>query len=230
MGRFLIFGGVGLAAAAGAQQKSFLGTKGDPIGSSLGSGGSGLMPLFQMLLALGLVYCLVRFAMPRLISRFARREAGSRAIVLEDSADLAGAKLYVVSVHGRKLLLAASSTGISNLCDLGEAQEGNGQDEKANEISFMEALERAGEADTTQSGSESNERLEEVLAMLEQPRQAPALAAVDPAMFATRLPEKTEPLPPVSSEPRPWQPRRITKQDCEDEIEAVLRRLQQLDS
>lgn len=99
-----------------------LGTKPDPLTSAAASsgGGVGLMALVQMLVALGIVLVVVKWALPKFASSFNKRLApgvGS-SIKIEESAAFAGGNLYVVSVRGRDLLLASSQSGVACLADL----------------------------------------------------------------------------------------------------------------
>lgn len=107
------------ATAASAQD---LGTKPDPLtGAAASSGGGvGLMALVQMLVALGIVLAVVKWALPRFASSFNKRLSpgvGS-AIRIEESAAFAGGNLYLVSVRGRDLLLSSSQSGVACLADL----------------------------------------------------------------------------------------------------------------
>ena len=107
-----------------AQGQGFPGAKPDPAGaSSLSQGaGGGMGALFNVLLALGIVYGLLRYAMPNVLSRMNKRlvtGAGS-AIKVEESASFAGGSLYVVSARGKTILLAVGSQGVRFLTDLTE--------------------------------------------------------------------------------------------------------------
>jgi flagellar biogenesis protein FliO len=111
-----------VASVPFALAQSFPGTKPDPTGASAvtQSSGSGIGSLFNVLLALGIVYGLLRFAMPKVMARMSRRlvtGAGS-AIRIEESATFAGGSLYVVSARGKTLLLGVGSQGVQNLADL----------------------------------------------------------------------------------------------------------------
>ena len=78
--------------------------------------------LFNVLLALGIVYGLLRYAMPKVLARMNKRlvtGAGS-AIKVEESASFAGGSLYVVSARGKTILLAVGSQGVRFLTDLTE--------------------------------------------------------------------------------------------------------------
>jgi len=78
--------------------------------------------LFNVLLALGIVYGLLRYAMPKVLARMNKRlvtGAGS-AIKVEESASFAGGSLYVVSARGKTILLAVGAQGVRFLTDLTE--------------------------------------------------------------------------------------------------------------
>jgi len=105
-----------------ALAQDFPGAKADPVGQSgAGAGnGPGIGSLFNVLLALGIVYGLLRFAGPKIIGRMNRRLAtgvGSD-IRIEESATFAGGNLYVVTARGRSLLLSVGSGGVQCLADL----------------------------------------------------------------------------------------------------------------
>ncbi len=110
--------GAWLASGALAQE-GFAGTKASPVASG-GSGGVGIMPIFQMLLALGIVLALLRFALPKLMGKLNRTlvpGVGS-SIRVEESANFAGGSLYIVNVKHKSLLLSVSSSGVQYLTDL----------------------------------------------------------------------------------------------------------------
>lgn len=97
-----------------------LGTKANPVSSGVGGSSVGIMPFVNVLLALGIVYGLLRFAMPKMMSRMNKRLVpgiGS-GIQIEESAAFAGGSLYIVSARGKTLLLAVGSQGVQNLADL----------------------------------------------------------------------------------------------------------------
>lgn len=86
-------------------------------------GGIGAMPFIQMALALGVVLLLLKFVMPKLVTKLNKKivtKDGS-AIHIEESAAFAGGSLYIVRAKGKTLLLSASATGVTCLADLGEA-------------------------------------------------------------------------------------------------------------
>lgn len=111
--------------AAMAVGQAFPGTKADPVGSSSSAAvgaGPGIGSLFNVLLALGIVYILLKVAMPKLLGRMNRRLATgtSSEIRIEESATFAGGSLYVVNARGRALLLSVSGGGVQCLADLTE--------------------------------------------------------------------------------------------------------------
>jgi len=106
-------------------QSALSGTKADLVGGSTltqstSSGGFG--PLFNVLLALGIVYGILRFAMPKVMSRISKRlvTGTGSAIRIEESATFAGGSLYVVSARGKTLLLGVGTQGVQTLADLTE--------------------------------------------------------------------------------------------------------------
>lgn len=211
-----------LAGLSLAQVKTFAGTKSDAVRTTVESpSGMGLMPFFQMLIALGIVFALVKLLLPRILAKMNKRlmPSSGSGIVVEESASFAGGSLYVVNARGKALLLSVSASGVSCLADLSQAQQPEAP-------TFLEALEQA-EQDTTVPLNEPI--LEDVHRILEN-SAGPAVnhAAIEQEVFETRLPEGVKPLPSVTSEATPWQPRRLTREDREVEIDEILRRLQQL--
>lgn len=109
------------SAAMSLSAQGFPGAKSDPVGSSSNAAsGAGIGSLFNILLALGIVYGLLKFAMPKMLGRMNRKLAtgvGSD-IRIEESATFAGGSLYVVSARGRSLLLSVGTQGVQCLADL----------------------------------------------------------------------------------------------------------------
>lgn len=106
---------------AGAQ---VLGTK--PTGSAITGGATspiGAMPLLQMLIALGIVFGLLKFGLPKIASRLNKHLATpvSSSIRIEESANFAGGALYLVSVKQKTLLLSVGTHGVNCLADISEA-------------------------------------------------------------------------------------------------------------
>lgn len=82
------------------------------------------MPFVQMLVALGVVLLLIKFALPKLVGKLNKRlvtGVGS-GIRIEESASFAGGNLYVVSARAKTLLLSVSPSGVNCLADLTETQ------------------------------------------------------------------------------------------------------------
>jgi flagellar biogenesis protein FliO len=101
-----------------------LGTKGDGASALQGptsSGGS----LLQMIIAVLVVFGLMKYFLPKMISKFGGKlnpGLGS-SIKIEESASFQGGTLYLVSVKDRSLLLGVSGTNISTLADLGSSNK-----------------------------------------------------------------------------------------------------------
>lgn len=109
---------------ASAQQTSFPGTKKDILVAPTSSGSSalGVLQLAQLLIALGVVFVVVRYLLPKLAARMGRRlntKIGSD-IKIEESASFAGGMLYIVQVRGKTLLISVGAQGVSCLADLTE--------------------------------------------------------------------------------------------------------------
>lgn len=113
---------IGLATIAAGQ--GFPGAKADPISSGTSSAAAGFGPLLNVLIALGIVYALLRFAMPKVMSRLNKRLVTdvSGGIRIEESASFAGGNLYIVRARNRELLLSVSTQGVRCLADLSEAK------------------------------------------------------------------------------------------------------------
>ena len=105
-------------------EDGILGTKGDSSSALQGptsSGGS----LLQMIIAVLVVFGLMKYMLPKLIAKFGGKlntGIGS-SIKIEESASFQGGTLYLVSVKDRSLLLGVSGTNISTLADLGNTNK-----------------------------------------------------------------------------------------------------------
>ena len=114
-----------VAASAWADD-GLLGTKGDTASALQGptsSGGS----LLQMIIAVLVVFGLMKFFLPKMIAKFGGKlntGIGS-SIKIEESASFQGGTLYLVSVKDRSLLLGVAGTSITTLADLGSANNPN---------------------------------------------------------------------------------------------------------
>ena len=101
-----------------------LGTKSDlvvksPQSTSVVSG----WDMVQMVVALAIVFALLKWALPKLVAKMNRRvvtKEGS-SISVEESASFGGGSLQIVTARGRTLLLCVSQSGVSCLADLSVA-------------------------------------------------------------------------------------------------------------
>lgn len=119
---------IGIAAAwASAQQTSFPGTKKDIMSAPISGGSStlGVVQLAQMLIALGIVFAVVKYLLPKIATKMGKKlntKLGSD-IKIEESASFAGGMLYIVQARGKSLLISVGQQGVTCLADLTEKEE-----------------------------------------------------------------------------------------------------------
>ena len=107
-----------------AQQDASNGISGlrdDPIPPFSGTSGSiGIGPLFQMLLALGIVVALIKFAIPKLLKRVAKKKVSEvlPAINVIETATVGAGQIHIIDVRGRTLLLGSTAQSLSLVADL----------------------------------------------------------------------------------------------------------------
>src|SRR5687767_10574766 len=143
--------GLMLSNWAGAQ--TYAGTKTDPIKTATAQSPTsfGLMPFFQLLVALGIVLLVLKFVLPKFISKLNKRLVTSQegGIKVEESASFAGGDLYIVNARGKALLLSVATTGVTCLADLtesgraGESKSRGVEEQDLSTKTFMEVLEEA---------------------------------------------------------------------------------------
>jgi flagellar biogenesis protein FliO len=114
-----------LATCTAFAGDGILGTKASPqIGPmQADTGGVGFMPFLQMIIALGIVLVLLKFVMPKLVTKLNKKivtKVGS-AIQIEESAAFAGGSLYIVKAKSKSLLLSVTTSGVTCLADLGSS-------------------------------------------------------------------------------------------------------------
>ncbi|MBS1703647.1 MAG: FliO/MopB family protein [Armatimonadetes bacterium] len=120
MQRFLALSFAALTASVAFAEDGMLGTKSDSISALQGptsSGGS----LLQMIIAVIVVFGLMKFLLPKMMAKFGGKlttGVGS-GIKIEESASFPGGTLYLVNVKDRSLLLGVTPTSINTLADLG---------------------------------------------------------------------------------------------------------------
>lgn len=88
--------------------------------SSAGQTAPGLPPILPTLIALGLVYALIRWGVPFAAKFFTKNSTRSEMIAVRESATLGTQQVHLVSVMGRVLLIGTSPNGTSLLADLTE--------------------------------------------------------------------------------------------------------------
>lgn len=101
------------------------GTKAEPVGGAAATAASpGVMPFVQLLFALGIVFVLVKYALPRFLIKATQKGFGSSAgIKLEESMPIPGGALHVINARGKSLLIATHSTGVSLISELGSTTQ-----------------------------------------------------------------------------------------------------------
>jgi flagellar biogenesis protein FliO len=123
-------------------QETFAGTKPNVVApvQTVAPSGMGIMPMIQMLLALGIVVALLKFALPKMLSKVNKRLTTGldSSIKIEETAAFAAGSLYIVTARTRTLLLCVSQSGVTCLADLTEQAPA-----KAEPPSFFEVLEEA---------------------------------------------------------------------------------------
>lgn len=100
-----------------------LGTRSDPIGATGATAATpNGMPIVQLVIALAVVLALVKWILPKILTRVSKKIVtgiGSQ-IRIEESAAFAGGNLYIVQAKGKSLLLSVSQQGVQCLADLTE--------------------------------------------------------------------------------------------------------------
>ena len=124
MNRLFVLLALALSSSFAFGEDGILGTKGDASSALQGptsTGGS----LLQMIIAVLVVFGLMKFMLPKVMAKFGGKlntGVGS-AIKIEESASFQGGTLYLVSVKDRSLLLGVAGTSITTLADLGNANK-----------------------------------------------------------------------------------------------------------
>ena len=102
------------------------GTKKDMLAAAGGSStGISAMPLLQMLVALGIVFALLKVVLPKVASRLNKKLVTgiNSSIKIEESANFAGGSLYIVSARDKTLLLSVGTSGVNCVADLTPASK-----------------------------------------------------------------------------------------------------------
>lgn len=119
----LILSAVSLAFA----QAGLLGTKPSVVTKSVQQTQSSTFgggQVLQMIVALVIVAAILKWVLPKIITKFSGKTSGnlSSSIKIEETAQLAGGTLHVVTVRDRTLLLSVSPQGVSCLSDLTKSE------------------------------------------------------------------------------------------------------------
>lgn len=107
------------------ESQNALGTKGNLISSEPTSAAAagpnlGFAQFLPMLVALAIIFVLLKFVAPKMIGKFNKRLSTplNSPIFLEESASFATGNLQVVTVRGKSLLLAITSQGVTCLSEV----------------------------------------------------------------------------------------------------------------
>lgn len=109
-----------LSSSLALADDGLLGTKGDGTSALQGPASSG-GNLLQMIIAVLVVFGLMKYFLPKMVAKFGGKlnpGIGS-AIKIEESASFQGGNLYLVSVKDRSILIGVAGTSITTLADLG---------------------------------------------------------------------------------------------------------------
>lgn len=95
--------------------------------------------IIQLVVALGIVFVLLKFGLPKLLSAINKKSGKSgTAITVEETTVFGGGMLGVVSVRGRTLLIGSTANSVACLADLGTTEE-----PASSEPAFFEILDSA---------------------------------------------------------------------------------------
>lgn len=99
--------------------------------------------MVQMLVALAIVFALLKWALPKVVARMNKKLVtnSDSSITVEESANFGGGSLQIVSARGRTLLLCVSQNGVTFLTDL--TKEAAKQEDPA----FFELMDNASAMD-----------------------------------------------------------------------------------
>lgn len=103
-----------------------LGTKtGTGVPNTAASGQANYMPLLQTLMVLGILYVVLKWAVPKFAAKYGGRIKTdlNGGIKLAETASCGSAVLQVVEVRGKALLLATSPSGVQFLTDLSNPEK-----------------------------------------------------------------------------------------------------------
>lgn len=131
--------------------------------------------ILKLAMAVAVVALIMKFALPAVMRKMGGKLSpgvGS-SIKVEESATIANGQLYVVSVRGKTLLLAAATSGVSLLSDLTESNEEIEAEMKA-KPAFFEVLDNAAKSEEGEASNESR-----MWFAISDAENAPAVAEVD---------------------------------------------------
>lgn len=101
----------------------------------------------QMLLALAIVFALLKFMLPKVVAKMGKSltSSGGSGIRILETANFGAGTLQVVEVHGKTLLLGVSQNGVNLITDLT-----NSSSQNDSEPAFFELVDQAETQDETE--------------------------------------------------------------------------------
>ncbi len=137
-----------LQPSTSAEERGALGTKQDlvqPKSTVPNTPVVGGMQIFQMVIALTIVFGLLKYGLPKVIGKFGKKLSTpfDSAIDLQEAASFGAGSLQVINVRGKTLLLGVTQTGITCLADLTSSNFN-----PASEPAFFDLVDKAQQIDT----------------------------------------------------------------------------------
>lgn len=79
---------------------------------------SSLNPMLSLMIALAVVFVIIKWGLPSLFKYLSKKTSQSGAILVGDSAVIGSSQVHLVSVMGRTLLIGSNPSGTNLLADL----------------------------------------------------------------------------------------------------------------
>jgi flagellar biogenesis protein FliO len=133
------------------------------------SAAPGLPPILPTLLALGIVWVLIKWGLPSLMKTLQKKSQSDGMISVRESATVGTNQVHIVSTMGRTLLIGSSPTGMTVLADLTEPVPANSSPELFGDVLFAETQRPNVAPFTFQNEEEPDpQKVNEALARLER--------------------------------------------------------------
>lgn len=176
------------------------------------------LDILKLTLAVAVVALIMKFALPAVMRKMGGRLApgvGS-SIKIEESATIANGNLYVVSVRGKTLLLAAATSGVTLLTDLTEGERKE-QQALADNPAFFEVLDANSKKQEESKEEEGSEN--KIWFAVSESEAAQGIAEVDADSVSDER-EALEPQEPHEAQPHPMEPNEPKEEEYVVETES----------